>query len=352
MPKNAALQAKPTNKIMQLKPYNTFGIEASCDFFEPINSLADLYHILANPIYKQKKLPLHILGGGSNVLFTAQHINGCILHNRLRGINLVRQDNDHVWLKVASGEIWHDIVLHSLENNWGGIENLSLIPGTTGAAPIQNIGAYGVELCDVLHSVEVVHLPTQQVISLSNAECQFAYRDSIFKNQAKGQYFIVAITLRLHKKPSLKLQYGDIQRTLEIMQLSGEPTIQHISQAICQIRRSKLPDPAQLGNAGSFFKNPEIALSQLQALKQNYPNIPSYPLPNDRVKIPAAWLIEQCQWRGKRLNDAGVHQNHALVLVNYGNAQGKEIAQLAQQIQSDVQQKFGITINPEVNIWQ
>ncbi len=338
---------------MQLKPYNTFGIAASCHFFEQIHTIAELQKRLTPAILTETLLPLRILGSGSNVLFTTQVLKGTIWHNCLRGISLVKETDEQVWIKAASGEIWHDLVLYALQNNWGGIENLSLIPGTVGAAPVQNIGAYGVELCEVFDSLEAMHLQTGQLTHFSLADCQFAYRDSIFKREAKNQYFITAVTIRLDKKHVLKLQYGDIKQTLLAMNVDiDKATIQQISAAVCHIRQSKLPDPKQLGNAGSFFKNPELPAAQVQALRQQFPELPAYPLPDKRAKIPAAWLIEQCGWRGKRLGDAGVHENHALVLVNYGNAQGAELWQLAQQIQQEVKNKFGIDIMPEVNVWE
>lgn len=334
---------------MQLKPYNTFGIAALSDCWVPIHTIADLQCALSNATYRQQ-LPLRILGGGSNVLFTTDQLQGCILHNCLRGISIQRQDTDFVWVSAASGEIWHNLVSFALQNNWGGIENLSLIPGTVGAAPVQNIGAYGAELSQVLEEVATINLQTQEPETLTANDCQFAYRDSIFKREAKDRYFITAVTLRLRRQPLINLQYGDIRRTLEAMQVA-DPTIQTVSEAICRIRRSKLPDPAKLGNGGSFFKNPEVQRSVYTALQTLFPTMPAYPLPDNRVKIPAAWLIEQCGWRGKRLGDAGVHEHHALVLVNYGNAKGSEINQLAQHISADVWQKFGIEIVPEINIW-
>lgn len=336
---------------MQLKALNTFGIAAIAQRFVPINTLADIHCFLTNPTFQQP-LPLRILGGGSNVLFCTAQINGTILHNRLRGIEVVQQDAEYVWLRAASGENWHDLVQYALRHNWGGIENLSLIPGTVGAAPIQNIGAYGVELSHVLDKLSVIDLHDGQSQTLSAESCELGYRDSIFKRTAKDRYFITDITLRLSRRPQLQLQYGDIGRTLSDMGIGDKPTIQDVSAAVCRIRRSKLPDPKELGNAGSFFKNPEIDSQQYETLKIQFATMPAYPLPNGRVKIPAAWLIEQCQWRGRRQGDAGVHQNHALVLVNYGAATGSQLLALAQQIQTDIQQKMGITLQPEVNIWE
>jgi UDP-N-acetylmuramate dehydrogenase len=289
-----------------------------------------------------------ILGGGSNVLFT-QHLEKTILHNQIKGINIVAEDDNKVWVQCGGGEVWHEIVLWAIERGWGGIENLSLIPGTIGAAPIQNIGAYGVELRDVFVSLEAIELATVQKYTFDATKCAFGYRDSYFKREGKGRFFITSVTLCLQKKPIVQTAYGDIQKVLAAKN-STNPDIKAVSDAVIEIRQSKLPNPAEIGNAGSFFKNPEIENIDFQSFIKKHPNAPHYPLADGRVKIPAGWLIEQAGWKGYRKGDAGCHTKQALVLVNYGNANGTDIWQLALQIQEDVFQKFAIKIDTEVNI--
>ena len=329
-----------------LKEYNTFGIEAKAKLFARFESVAELQELLQmQEIRQEEKL---ILGGGSNLLFT-KDFGGVVLQNGIKGIEVVQEDEEHVYLKAGGGEVWHDFVLYTLQQNYGGAENLSLIPGTVGAAPLQNIGAYGVELKDIFQELEAVHLQTGEVHSFDSATCKFGYRESVFKNEMKGQYVVTSVTFRLHKKHTLNTSYGAIQTTLEEMQVQ-QPSIQDISAAVCHIRQSKLPDPKQIGNAGSFFKNPEIPLAQYQKLKEQYPSVPSYPVSDTTVKVPAGWLIEQCGWKGKVLGNYGVHKNQALVLVNYGGAKGEHLRQLANDIIASVEQKFGIRLHPEVNI--
>jgi UDP-N-acetylmuramate dehydrogenase len=252
-------------------------------------------------------------------------------------------------VKAGGGEVWHDLVLFCLQHNLGGIENLSLIPGTVGAAPLQNIGAYGVELKDVFEELEAVNLATGELHTFDKAACQFGYRESVFKHESRGQYIVASVTLRLRKEHQLNTSYGAIQTTLEEMQVQ-QPTIHDVSAAVCHIRRSKLPDPAQIGNAGSFFKNPEIPVLLYDVLKEKYPGMPAYPVSEAAVKVPAGWLIEQCGWKGKVIENYGVHKNQALVLVNYGGAHGEKLLALARDIIQSVQEKFGITLQPEVNI--
>lgn len=329
-----------------LKPYNTFGIDVKAKLFVSFESVQELQEILRMPELKQEQKL--ILGGGSNVLFT-QDFEGVALLNSIKGIEVLREDEQHVYAKAGSGEVWHDFVLYTLQHNWGGVENLSLIPGTVGAAPLQNIGAYGVELKDVFHELEAVHIATGEVKIFDNDTCQFGYRESVFKNKLKGQYIVTAVTFKLHKQHHLNTSYGAIKTTLEEMQVK-QPTIQDVSAAVCHIRSSKLPDPKQIGNAGSFFKNPEIPLEQYEQLRAQFADIPSYPVSETTVKVPAGWLIEQCGWKGKVLGNYGVHKNQALVLVNYGGAKGDEVRKLAYDIIASVEEKFGIRLTPEVNI--
>ena len=329
-----------------LKPYNTFGIDVKAKQFARFDTVEELLELLQRPEVKaEQKL---ILGGGSNVLFT-RDFDGIVLLNGIKGMEVVRQDADFAYVKACGGEVWHQLVLFCLEQNLGGIENLSLIPGTVGAAPLQNIGAYGVELKDVFYELEAVHLETGELHTYDNKACQFGYRESIFKREVKGQFIVTAVTLRLHKQHQLNTSYGAIKSTLEEMQVQ-QPTIHDVSAAVCHIRRSKLPDPAQIGNAGSFFKNPEIPLLLFDVLKEQYPDMPAYPVSETSVKVPAGWLIEQCGWKGKVIGNYGVHKNQALVLVNYGGAEGKNLLALAQDIILSVKEKFGIALQPEVNI--
>lgn len=329
-----------------LKPYNTFGIDVKAKLFARFDSVEELQELLQLPELKQEQKL--ILGGGSNLLFT-KDFHGVVLQNGIKGIEQVAEDEEHVYLKAGGGEVWHEFVLHTLNLDLGGVENLSLIPGTVGAAPLQNIGAYGVELKDVFLELEAVNLYTSEVKVFDNEACQFGYRESVFKNELKGQYIVTHVVFKLRKKHHLNTSYGAIKATLEEMQVQ-EPNIHHVSAAVCHIRQSKLPDPKQIGNAGSFFKNPEIPLSQYEELQVQYPSIPSYPISETTVKVPAGWLIEQCGWKGKVLGNYGVHKNQALVLVNYGGAKGEDIKKLAYEVIESVKEKFGIQLSPEVNI--
>jgi UDP-N-acetylmuramate dehydrogenase len=332
---------------INLKPFNTFGIAVNARFFSKVSTAEELLELTQTPEFKNEK---HlILGGGSNILFKSD-FDGLIIKTELKGIEVIDESDEVVIIKVQSGELWHDLVLHCVNRQWGGIENLSLIPGTAGASPIQNIGAYGVELKDVLKEVEGIDLTTGEKLTFTNRECAFGYRDSIFKHQLKEKIFISSITLSLTKKNHLfNTSYGAIADTLKAMNVH-EVSIQSISDAVIQIRKNKLPDPSQLGNAGSFFKNPVISFTHYQSLQKTFSTIPGYHSVNQEVKVPAGWLIEQCGWKGKRINHVGVHAHQALVIVNYDNATGEEIFDLAQQIISSVKQKFYITLTPEVNI--
>ncbi len=332
---------------VSLRPYNTFGIDVKAKQFCRIHSVAEFHELLSSPHYQNS---IHLtLGGGSNILFT-QHFEGIIIKNEIKGIEIVRENDARLVIKVGAGEGWHNLVTHCVNHNWGGIENLSLIPGTVGAAPMQNIGAYGVEIKDVIESVEGIDMITGQVRSFNKVECGFNYRESVFKQGLKEKYFISSVTLSLTKKNHLlNFSYGAIQDTLK-QQNIRDVTIKAISDAVIFIRQQKLPDPSLIGNAGSFFKNPTIDHGHFVRLKNQYATIPSYLTENQCVKVPAGWLIEQCGWKGKRINNIGVHSQQALVLVNYGSGNGNEIYQLAKAIQSSVKEKFDIQLSTEVNI--
>ncbi len=332
--------------MTNLLPYNTFGISALASQFVEVNSVSQLHNLIQEK--KLSEIPFLILGGGSNVLFTKDYA-GLVLKNNLKGIKVTKKDENHIWVKAAGGEIWHDLVIHCVNKNWGGIENLSLIPGTVGAAPMQNIGAYGVEIKDTFEELEALNIQTGELEKFTNEQCNFGYRESIFKHEAKGKYFITSVTFKLSKKPVLNTSYGDIEILLKEWDIV-KPTIADISKAVIAIRQSKLPDPALLGNAGSFFKNPVIEFSVFEKLQKNNPTIKSFPASDGKVKIPAAWLIEQAGWKGKRFGNIGVHEKQALVLVNYGGGTGKELIDLAYKIIDSVKAKFGVVLTPEVNI--
>ncbi|WP_418638317.1 UDP-N-acetylmuramate dehydrogenase [Winogradskyella sp.] len=328
-----------------LKPFNTFGIEAKAQSFCNINSIKDLSIVLK----KHHSNPLFILGGGSNMLLT-KDIEALVLHINLKGIEVVSETENTVIVKAMAGENWHNFVLWCLQHNYGGIENLSLIPGNIGTAPIQNIGAYGVELKDVFLSCEAMNIKDQSLKTFNKSDCNFGYRESIFKQDLKGQYIITSVNLELTKtNHQLHTDYGVIRNELEANGIKA-PTIQDISNAVIAIRQSKLPDPKEIGNSGSFFKNPIISTEDFIKLEQNFPDIPSYKISDTAVKVPAGWLIEKAGFKGKRFKDYGVHNKQALVLVNYGNAAGKDILELAQLIQSTIQRLFNISIETEVNI--
>jgi len=330
-----------------LKRFNTFGIDAMARYFAVIQTPEELHAILTLKAFSDT--PKLILGEGSNILFT-QNYDGLIIKNAIKGIQLVSEDDKHVWLKVGGGENWNDFVMYCIRQGYGGVENLSLIPGTVGAAPIQNIGAYGMELCDVFSTMETMNLKEGSLQIFTHAECQFGYRDSIFKQVYKNQYAILSVVLRLNKKHTFHVEYGNLREILESMQIK-DLSIKAISDAVIHIRQSKLPDPKELGNAGSFFKNPLIPYSHFSELKKSFPDMPSFTSGNtETVKIPAAWLIEQCGFKGKRFGDAGVHEKQALILVNYNASNGNAILELAQQIQRSVHEKFRVELTPEVNL--
>tara|TARA_B100000949_G_scaffold79494_2_gene70961 strand:- start:4989 stop:6005 length:1017 start_codon:yes stop_codon:yes gene_type:complete len=330
---------------ISLKNYNTFGIDVKAKFFVEITGLVQLQKALELKAYPKK----FIISGGSNMLLT-KDIDALVMHIQLKGITVVEEDEDSVEVKVMAGENWHDLVMWSLEQGYGGLENLSLIPGNVGTAPIQNIGAYGVELKDLFVSCAAMDVKTGELEGFDNEACEFGYRDSIFKNKAKGKYIITSVVLKLTKKNHvLHTGYGSIENELKNRGIV-HPTIQDISDAVIAIRRSKLPDPEEIGNSGSFFKNPIISKKAFDKFIKRNPNAPFYEVDENQYKIPAGWLIEQCGFKGKRFGDAGVHEKQALVLVNHGNASGKEILDVAQKIQEEVQKTFKIKIRPEVNI--
>ncbi|MHA7877464.1 MAG: UDP-N-acetylmuramate dehydrogenase [Bacteroidota bacterium] len=329
-----------------LEDLNTFGVKAKARYYARINNVQQLLQLL--PSFQHQQHPRLILGGGSNVLFT-NDFEGMVLHMAIGGIATIREDPNYVWVKAGAGVAWHTLVLYCVQRGYAGIENLSLIPGTVGAAPVQNIGAYGVTLSETFSSLEAMELDAGHVHTFHHQDCAFSYRNSIFKDALKGQYIILNVTLRLHKQPTFQTMYSDLQSTLKAMDTQTH-SIKTISDAVIRIRTSKLPDPKQLGNAGSFFKNPTLTTKQFKQLQRAHAELPGYAQPEGQVRVPAAWLIEQCGWKGKKRGAIGVHQQHALVLVNYGGGTGKDIYQLAQDIQQSVQEKFEITLIPEVHV--
>lgn len=329
---------------ISLRPFHTFGLDIKARWLLPIALESDLVEFLADNRFNQT--PLLILGGGSNVLFR-QDFEGVIIKNEIKGVEVVAESNEEVLVKVGAGENWHQFVLHALDQGWYGIENLSLIPGTIGAAPIQNIGAYGVELKEVFDHLEAIHRETFQPATFSKEECQFGYRDSIFKREAKGKFVITRVVLRLSKIAKPNLSYGALRKEVEHI---PTPTPRDVSEAVIKVRQSKLPDPAKIGNAGSFFKNPEISRKLFDNIQATHPTVPSYPISDEIVKVPAGWLIETTGWKGLRRGDYGVHAKQALVLVNYGNADGSEIYDLSSEILASVQKEFGIMLEREVQI--
>ena len=329
-----------------LKALNTFCIEAKAQHYAAFSSIEELKEALREA--EQINRPTYILGGGSNILFT-KDIDALVLHNRIMGMEVIKEDRHHVYVKAGAGELWHDFVTFALLHNLAGTENLSLIPGTVGAAPMQNIGAYGVEQKEIFFSLDAVNRDTQEVKNFSLLDCKFGYRESIFKNALKGQYIICHVIYRLNKDAALNTSYGAIQQELEHLGIKN-PSIKDISEAVCNIRRSKLPDPAEIGNAGSFFKNPVVTEEKFAALQKDNPDLVGYALDDESVKLAAGWLIEKCGWKGYRKGDAGCHAKQALVLVNYGEATGEEIYNLSQMIIDDVDEKFDVVLSREVNV--
>ena len=328
-----------------LSKLNTFGISAKSKFFVEIKNEEDLKNLFSFSEFKNnEKL---FLGGGSNILFT-KDFDGIVILNKLKGIEILEENSENVFIKSMGGELWNDLVIFAVEHGYSGIENLSLIHGTVGAAPMQNIGAYGSEVKDVIDSVETYDINTGEKKIFKNEECLFGYRDSIFKNELKGKYFILAVIFKLSKIPNLNIKYKVLKDYFAKNNVEVK-NVKDISDAVINIRQSKLPDPKILGNAGSFFKNSYVDIQKFEELKLKYPDI-SFFEEDERIKIPAGWLIEKCGWKGKRIGNVGVHDKQALVLVNYGGATGEEIKNLSEQIISDVFKKFGLKLDTEVNI--
>jgi len=327
-----------------LKPYNTFGIRAKADSFFEFTETDDLLAFIGN---KQIPSDFFVIGGGSNLLFVSD-FNGLIIYPNIPGISIKDEDRNHVYVEAGAGVVWDDLIDYAVKCGFGGVENLSNIPGKVGASPVQNIGAYGVEVKDCIHSVKGVFVDNGQQFEFVNDECRFGYRDSIFKNELKNKIVVTSVTYKLDKFPEFNLEYGALKHEVESF---GEVNLQNIRRSVIQIRDSKLPDPKLLGNAGSFFKNPVIEPEIVDRLKSKFGNFPVYESQEaGKLKVAAGWLIDQCGWKGYRDGDVGVHKDQALVLVNYGNASGHDVVNLSQKIQNSVFEKFGISISPEVNI--
>lgn len=332
---------------VDLFPYNTFQIHASASLLLRVNAVEDLIELTRRKDLMTGRVL--ILGGGSNILMTGDY-EGLVVKNEIGGIQLLDEDDDNVTVRAGAGVTWHEFVRYCVDRDWGGVENLSLIPGTVGAAPMQNIGAYGVEIRETVSSVDAVELASGEVRTFSNAECRFGYRESVFKNEARGRYFISSVTLSLTRRNhAINTSYGSVRELLSEKGIT-EPTIRNVSEAVIAIRKSKLPDPALIGNAGSFFKNPSVDDASLAFIRTMAPVVPTFPGEGGLTKVPAGWLIEQCGWKGVTLGNIGVHKHQALVLVNYGEGKGADIWDLAMKIKESVRDKFGVTLQPEVNV--
>ena len=329
-----------------LRKFNTFGINAHSKFFSKFSSKEELDELLTEKEIDTKL----ILGGGSNILFT-KDFDGIVLKNEISGIDLLDEDDEYIFIRAGAGVSWQSFVTFCVNNNFGGVENLSLIPGNVGASPMQNIGAYGVEIKDIFSSLEAFHLREKSIQEFRKDDCKFGYRDSVFKNKYKDQFAILNVTYRLKKNPHFNISYGAVKEELEKMKIENL-SVKAVSDAVINIRTSKLPDPALIGNAGSFFKNPVVEKSKMDFIKNSFENlkIPNYKIDEENFKIPAGWLIEQCGWKGYRKDDAGCYSKQALVLVNYGNATGKEIYDLSEEIKLSVKDKFNVDLEREVNI--
>jgi len=331
-------------KNLSLELYNTFGLDYHADLFISVGSEEE-----AIKLFKFKNEitePVFILGGGSNLLFVSD-FNGTIIHPSFEGINIEQETADYSIVSAGAGVVWDSFVAWAVDHGFGGIENLSLIPGLVGATPIQNIGAYGVEIKDCIYKIRAISLKEGKIREFSAAECGFGYRDSIFKRELKGKYLITKVFYKLSNQPELRIEYGSLHSEAEKL---GSLSLKTIREAVVNIRRSKLPDPDIIGNAGSFFKNPVVSFDDSQKLKEKYPDIPLYIDPTGGIKLVAGWLIEQCGWKGKRIGDAGVHEKQALVIVNHGNATGKEIYDLSEKIRKSVLEKFGVMLEREVEV--
>ena len=331
-------------KNVPLKEFNTFGIQSIAKRFARFSSQDELKEILK----ERNDDSLLILGGGSNVLFT-KNFDGLVLRNEIKGFEIRAESDDSIIVKSGAGEVWHEFVLNCIDHGFGGIENLSLIPGSVGASPMQNIGAYGVEIKDVFHSLDAYEIKTGNVKSFTHEECQFGYRESVFKRSLKDQFIILSVSFKLSKKHKINSSYGAIDTELAERGILN-PTIKDISNAVVAIRSSKLPNPKEIGNAGSFFKNPVVDLAVLAAIQKNHENVPNYSAGEGKVKLAAGWLIEQAGWKGKTISTYGVHKNQALVLVNYSDSLGSDIYALSTSIIDDIRTKFGVELEREVNI--
>jgi UDP-N-acetylmuramate dehydrogenase len=328
-----------------LKNYNTFGIEAKANQFLAVKNVGELKAVLEQKKSEKK----FILGGGSNMLLT-KNIEALVIHVDLKGKKIVKETEDYVWVESQAGENWHEFVLWTIDQNFGGLENMSLIPGNVGTTPVQNIGAYGTEIKDIFVTCEAISIDNQEMRTFSKEECHFGYRESVFKNEEKDNYIITSVIFKLTKRNhKINISYGDISTELAKKNITN-PTLKEISNAVIAIRQSKLPDPKELGNSGSFFKNPILLKTDFEKIHQKFPEMKYYEISETEVKVPAGWLIEQTGFKGKRFGDAGVHKNQALVLVNYGNATGQEILNLSREVQQTVFDTFGINIEAEVNI--
>jgi UDP-N-acetylmuramate dehydrogenase len=328
-----------------LKNHNTFGIDAKAKQFVAVQSLDQLRTILE----KHQRDKKFILGGGSNMLLT-QDIDALVIHIDLKGKKIIKEDDDFVWIECQAGENWHDFVLWTIDQNFGGLENMSLIPGNVGTTPVQNIGAYGAEMKDTFVTCDAMEIAGQKMKIFTKEECNFGYRESIFKHEVKDQYIITSVVFKLTKHShKINISYGDIAKELEKKNITT-PTLKDVSNSVIAIRQSKLPDPKELGNSGSFFKNPIVPKAEFDSIHKQYPEMPHYKVSDTEVKVPAGWLIEKAGFKGKRFGDAGIHKNQALVLVNYGNATGQEILAVSKDIQTTILKEFGIAIEAEVNV--
>ena len=332
------------SKNQDLKPFNTFGISVKADEFASFKNIEELDSLIRS----NKNKEILILGGGSNVLFT-KDFHGLVLRNEINGFDVITESTDKVIVRSGAGEVWHEFVMKCIDLGLAGLENLSLIPGSVGASPMQNIGAYGVEIKDVFYSLEAYHIPSGEVHRFNKEQCEFGYRESVFKRALRGQYVIVSVYFELSRNAHTNTSYGAIESELQKMGIS-HPTIKDVSNAVIAIRSSKLPDPKLIGNAGSFFKNPVVDKIVSDEILKRYPDMPNYPAEGDKRKLAAGWLIEKAGWKGKTIREHGVHKLQALVLVNYGNTSGSEIYDLSSAIIQDIQEKFGVTLEREVNI--
>jgi UDP-N-acetylmuramate dehydrogenase len=332
---------------VSLKNFNTFGIDVSSKLFSQAENEDHVRNVIQSTEFMRNSSL--ILGGGSNVLFT-KNFDGIVLRNHIQGIEVIEETKEYVLVKVGGGVVWHDFVLHCIKKGWHGVENLSLIPGNVGASPMQNIGAYGVEIKEVFHELEAIHLQTGEIHYFNNSACEFGYRESVFKNKLKGQYLISRVIYKLSKKGNYTISYGAIEKQLESMGVQ-ELSAKSISDAVIAIRQSKLPDPKKIGNSGSFFKNPIVDKSTYHMVKSNFPDVVAYSAGKGFMKLAAGWLIEKAGWKGKTFDNYGVHKHQALVLVNYGGVSGKEIYDLSAEILDSIKEKFGVQVEREVNIY-